>query len=249
MKLFAKLKKKSSIQHNESQPDIVETGNAEVEKYEVIGENNKLFLLDNGKETEVGFEKIEHVNLIIHGNNNIVKIPNPETNARPFNINLSVFGNNNFASVGESLGGNWNITEYFDNNILTVGKNTACGDFSVSLHSNECHIGCDCMFSSEIDLWTDGHSVIDAKTREVLNVPTTPIIIGDHVWIGRGVKLTKGAQIPKDCIVGFGSVVTKKFTEENCVIAGNPAKVVKTGINWNGLNPVAYKQKFDNGEI
>ena len=28
-------------------------------------------------------------------------------------------------------------------------------------------------------------------------------------------------------IVGAGSIVTKSFTKGNCVIAGNPAKVIK----------------------
>ncbi len=37
--------------------------------------------------------------------------------------------------------------------------------------------------------------------------------------------------IADNCIVGAGSLVTKKFEEPNVVIAGHPAKVIKTGIN------------------
>ena len=33
-------------------------------------------------------------------------------------------------------------------------------------------------------------------------------------------------QLPAQCIVGAGSVVTKSFFEEGCVSAGNPARVI-----------------------
>ena len=31
----------------------------------------------------------------------------------------------------------------------------------------------------------------------------------------------------------------------NSVLAGNPAKVVKTGISWNSLRPMRYQEKFE----
>lgn len=36
-----------------------------------------------------------------------------------------------------------------------------------------------------------------------------------------------GVEIGKNCIVGAGAVVTKKFPD-NCVIAGVPAKIIET---------------------
>ena len=36
-----------------------------------------------------------------------------------------------------------------------------------------------------------------------------------------------GVVLGDSTIVGAGSVVTKSFKEGNCVIAGNPAKVIK----------------------
>jgi acetyltransferase-like isoleucine patch superfamily enzyme len=58
------------------------------------------------------------------------------------------------------------------------------------------------------------------------------IRIGNHVWIGCNVLVLKGAVIPSGCVVAAGSIVTKKFTEENCLLAGSPARVVRTGIEW-----------------
>ena len=79
---------------------------------------------------------------------------------------------------------------------------------------------------------TDVHKVIDKDTDEVLNSAKDKIKIGNHVWVGERVTMTKNAQIPDNCVIGIASVVTKKFDEEYCVIAGAPAKIVKHNINW-----------------
>jgi acetyltransferase-like isoleucine patch superfamily enzyme len=42
----------------------------------------------------------------------------------------------------------------------------------------------------------------------------------------------KNAGLPDNTIVAAKSVVSKKFTESNTVVGGNPARVVKTGVNW-----------------
>ena len=51
------------------------------------------------------------------------------------------------------------------------------------------------------------------------------------MWVGNQVIILKGTEIADNCVVGSGSVVTKKFTN-NLVIAGNPARVVKENIDW-----------------
>lgn len=44
--------------------------------------------------------------------------------------------------------------------------------------------------------------------------------------------MLKNAQINANCIVGANSLVTKKFSEQYVVIAGNPAKIIKDDIEW-----------------
>lgn len=57
-----------------------------------------------------------------------------------------------------------------------------------------------------------------------------PIIIGDNCWIGTNVRICKGVTIGNNSIVAACSVVTKDVPA-NCIVAGNPAKVVKTDID------------------
>lgn len=55
---------------------------------------------------------------------------------------------------------------------------------------------------------------------------TAPVIIGDNVWIGMNAVILKGVVIGENSVVAAGAVVTKSVPE-NCVVAGNPAKIVK----------------------
>jgi serine O-acetyltransferase len=57
--------------------------------------------------------------------------------------------------------------------------------------------------------------------------------IGDNVYIAPGVKIIGDIKIPNNTAIGANSVVTKSFTEENMVIAGVPAKIIK---------PIAIRQ-------
>jgi acetyltransferase-like isoleucine patch superfamily enzyme len=57
-----------------------------------------------------------------------------------------------------------------------------------------------------------------------------PIEIGDGCWIGARSTIVKGVRLPHDTVVAAGSVVARSVEEPNTVIAGNPAKTVRTGV-------------------
>lgn len=57
-------------------------------------------------------------------------------------------------------------------------------------------------------------------------VPSREIKIGKNCFIGCNSIILKGTVLGDGCVVGAGAVVCGKF-EDNCVIAGNPARVIK----------------------
>ena len=56
---------------------------------------------------------------------------------------------------------------------------------------------------------------------------TRPIEIGSFSYIGSEIRVAPGGSIPSRCIVGIGSVITKKLEGENYLIAGVPARPIK----------------------
>ena len=58
------------------------------------------------------------------------------------------------------------------------------------------------------------------------------IFVGNKVWIGSGAKIYQGTRIPRGCIIASDSIVRGVFTEENTIIAGNLARIIKRNITW-----------------
>lgn len=56
---------------------------------------------------------------------------------------------------------------------------------------------------------------------------TKPIIVGNNVYIGLDVIILPGVSIGNNVVIGAGAVVTKNIPD-NSVVAGVPAKVIKT---------------------
>lgn len=59
------------------------------------------------------------------------------------------------------------------------------------------------------------------------HAPAKNVVIGRACWIGMNSVILPGTVLGERVIVGAGSVVTKSFPEGNCVIAGNPARVIR----------------------
>lgn len=123
---------------------------------------------------------------------------------------------------------------HFTSNIIQAGNikfsadPTTLKSFAVSGQcyfqaNNGIELGRNCLFAPGVKFISSNHGLMDRKKE---NAP--PIRIGDDVWIGAGAIILPGVQLGDRCTVGAGSVVTKSFPEQGLVIAGNPAKVIRT---------------------
>ena len=128
--------------------------------------------------------------------------------------------------------------------VLKIGRDTTCCGLTLNLDGSSCcYIGRDCMFGGDVLLLpSDGHSIIDPETLDLLN-SDGEITIGDHVWIGARSIICKNTNISSGCVVAAGSVVPKMNVGKNSIIAGAPAKVLRTGKTWHRCNPYFYKSK------
>lgn len=73
---------------------------------------------------------------------------------------------------------------------------------------------------SDVADWMRGHKRWGAVT-------IMPVRIADKAWIGFGASVLKGVSIGEGAVVGAGAVVTHDVPAHS-VVAGNPARVVRT---------------------
>lgn len=134
------------------------------------------------------------------------------------------------------------------NNVKT-GSNGKIRDFSIvfghpdhpAVIGDDFFIGAHCYINGYVGL-TIGNRVTIAAGAKIFSDSgpnTSPwlqqhypieegaITIGDDVWIGANAIVLPGVKIGNKCVIGAGSVV-KDDVPDNSVVAGSPAKVIKT---------------------
>lgn len=151
------------------------------------------------------------------------------------NISISITGNNNVILLGKNVStSNLTFSIEDNNNRIELGDNFCGGGFSelAAIEGTEIIFGKNCMLSAHITVRTgDSHSILDVQSGERINMSKS-VRFGDHVWIGNTVLVFKGTNLGADSIIAGGAVVTGKSFPSNCIIGGNPAKVIKENVNW-----------------
>ncbi|HOK01417.1 MAG TPA: acyltransferase [Spirochaetota bacterium] len=90
--------------------------------------------------------------------------------------------------------------------------------------ASEIVIGDDCMLANFCYIMdADWHDIYDRTSSPG---KTAPVILERGVWVGDSAIICKGVRIGENSIIGAGSVV-RKDVPPNCVVIGNPARIVK----------------------
>jgi acetyltransferase-like isoleucine patch superfamily enzyme len=89
-------------------------------------------------------------------------------------------------------------------------------------------IGNDVILAQHVVLSGLNHGYEDISLPiHLQKVTTSRIIVEDEVWIGANSVITSGVTIGKHSVVAGGSVVTKDVPPYT-IVAGNPARIIKT---------------------
>lgn len=99
--------------------------------------------------------------------------------------------------------------------------NTGC----VILDCARVEIGARTLLGPAVQIYTAVHP-LDAAERASFMETARTVTLGRSVWIGGAAVILPGVSIGDGAVVGAGSVVTKDVPP-GCVVAGNPAKVIR----------------------
>lgn len=116
--------------------------------------------------------------------------------------------------------------------IVKIGYDCHIGAYNHITCINKIIIGDGVVTGKWVTITDNGHG---ESTFESLSMPVSkreivskgPVIIGNDVWIGDKSTILPGVSIGRGSIIAANSVVTKDIPAF-CVVAGNPAVIIKT---------------------
>ena len=97
------------------------------------------------------------------------------------------------------------------------------GNYYQAIGNAHIHIGKGTWIAPNVGIITTNHDVNDLDKHQ----EGKDVVLGEGCWIGMNSVILPGVVLGPKTIVGAGSVVTKSFEQGHCVIAGNPAKIIR----------------------
>ncbi|MDA3838908.1 MAG: acyltransferase [Candidatus Delongbacteria bacterium] len=114
---------------------------------------------------------------------------------------------------------------------IKIADNVAINHRTYLNGSGGIEISKDVVISAHVKIITTGLDTsnwIERKDGSIVSHIDKPIFVGEKCWIGAGVTILAGVRITgKGVIIAANSVVNKDFSEDNVIIGGTPAKIIK----------------------
>ena len=130
---------------------------------------------------------------------------------------------------------------------LIIGKNARLGDF-VHINADESvTIGDNLLTASKVFISDANHGMYKGEDQSdpatnpsERNISTSPVVIGDNVWIGENAIVLAGSHIGNGCIVGANTLINGNSYPDGVMIVGTPGRIIKkynkTTKKWEKVN-------------
>ncbi len=138
--------------------------------------------------------------------------------AGPGKLRVELRGENNIGSH----------TIFQGSGCIKMGLRTFNGEFCVFGCNSSIDIGDNVMIAQAVTIRDTDHCS-DSLTIPMIDqgIVTTPVIVGDDVWIGHGAVILRGVTIGTGSIIAAGSVVRSDVPPFS-IVGGVPARILKT---------------------
>lgn len=111
---------------------------------------------------------------------------------------------------------------------VEIGDGTNIGRGVMISSAKNISVGKKCLISYNVSMLDHDHCFVsNVSPMDSGITDPSAIKIGDNCFIGAHSFILKGVHLGEHCVVGANSVVTKSFPD-NSIVAGSPARQIKT---------------------
>lgn len=111
--------------------------------------------------------------------------------------------------------------------LLEIGEGVQVGIGTVLCARNRISIGRRTLIAEYVTIRDQDHKFgrnLDLRTS---GFTSSPVSIGENVWIGAHSVITAGCEVGSNSVIGAGAIVTRSIPP-NAVAVGAPARVIRT---------------------
>lgn len=113
---------------------------------------------------------------------------------------------------------------------ITIGDRTGISARAYLAGQGGITIGNDVIMGPNVQIFSENHNYSDtAIIIKEQGVTKQAVVIGNNCWLGAGAVILAGVVIGDGCVIAASSVVTKSVPA-NSIVAGIPAKVIKSRV-------------------
>lgn len=101
---------------------------------------------------------------------------------------------------------------------VQIGDNTSLNHGCMVISHDKIIIGKDVQFGPNVLIYDHDHDFRVKNGLKELKYKTSPVVIGDNVWIGANTVILRGTRIGNNCVVGAGSVIKGEFDDNTVIV-------------------------------
>ena len=111
---------------------------------------------------------------------------------------------------------------------VLIGAKTVLGQECTISAYKDVSIGRECVIADRVMLIDFDHGMVDVERPiRLQGIYKREVRVGNNVWIGYGACILRGVTVGDNAVIGTNAVVTKDVPP-NAVVAGVPARVIRT---------------------
>ena len=110
---------------------------------------------------------------------------------------------------------------------MQIGKNFGMSNGCVVTAYEHITIGDNVMLGPNVLIYDQDHDYRAEGGVAAMKFKTTPIIIGNNVWIGANTLILRGTTIGDNCVIGGGAVIKGMYPSNSVIIQKRNTEVLR----------------------